>query len=235
MEFWRIPDMDFEKPELPSLRTGVAVHLVKLGDYARRQTQDAAALPDADRRRACKMQSPARRAEFLATRHVLRHLLASCLDCHLADVPIVEGADGKPRLAGGEMQFSVSHSAGWCAIALAADCPVGVDVEPIRRFSGMGGIADHFFPKPAWADYAAAAPAEKTAVFFRWWTRIEAAVKAVGCGLDAAGSCLEQVSYRSCRKVRGLALAVAARNDGPLTVDWRLPALNSGARGRRCR
>ena len=219
--------MNLERHELLLTRTSVAVHLVKLGADRWRKAREAAALPEADRRRARAIRSPARRTEFLAARQVLRHLLASCLKCHPADLLIVEGADGKPRLAGGEMQFSVSHGAGWCAIALAADCPVGVDVEPVRPIPGMEDIAVHFLPEGARAQFAAAAPADKTAVFFRWWTRVEAAVKAAGCGLDDAGAALERVSYQSCQEARGLALAVAARTNGPLFVDWRLPEPHS--------
>jgi len=70
--------------------------------------------------------------------------------------------------------------------------------------------------------FAAAAPEEQPTVFFRWWTRIEAAVKASGRGLDAAASCLDGVVLDSCEAVPGLALAVAARNTSPLVVEWHI-------------
>lgn len=155
-----------------------------------------------------------------APRTVLREVLAARIGCPPAAVDIIRGESGKPRLAGGEIEFSVSHCDGWCAVALSAECEVGVDVEPIRPLEGMAGIAAAFFPPPARAEYAAAAPHRRPAVFFYWWTRVEAALKAAGRGLDDALSAFQGVSCASCDAVPGLAFAVAARSGRPLVVEW---------------
>jgi phosphopantetheinyl transferase len=87
----------------------------------------------------------------------------------------------------------------------------------------MHEVAAQFFPRQAREALAAAGPQERLAVFFRCWTRIEAALKAAGCGLDEAASCLRRTSQLSCGKAPGLALAVAAQSGAPLIVDWRPP------------
>jgi len=90
-------------------------------------------------------------AEFVRAeaQHLLRRLLALRLGCAPAEIAVVRGQDGKPRLRGGELEFSVSRRARWCAVALSADCAVGVDLEPVRAFAGMDDVAAAFFPPPA--------------------------------------------------------------------------------------
>src|SRR6266704_1549019 len=105
---------------------------------------------------------------------------------------------------------------------LSADAPVGIDVEPIRTLPGMTEVVAEFFPLAARAAFASAPPEEQEIVFFRWWTRIEAAVKVSGRGLDAALSCFNDVTCQSFEAVPGLAVAVAAEGEGPLIVDWQV-------------
>jgi len=178
------------------------------------------ALPEQERRLASRMASPPRRESFVAARCILRAELGRRLGCRAAEVPILRPCDGKPRLAYGGIEFSLSHAGGWIALALSADGAVGVDVEPLRRLAGMREIASEFFPQEARAGLAAASPGERPVVFLRWWTRIEAAVKASGRGLDDAPDCFDGVSFESCDLVPGLASAVAARTRRPLAVRW---------------
>jgi 4'-phosphopantetheinyl transferase len=195
---------------------------VRVAVYLSRLDADLEFLPDADCERRATIHGGARRVESHATRHFLLRLLAARLGRPASTVSIVPGVNGKPCLAGGEIEFSVSHRKPWCGIALSADCPVGVDVEAIHRFADMETVAAQFFPPPARTELATAVPEERPAVFFRWWTRIEAAVKATGRGLDAATSGLGGVVYDSYEHIRGLALAVAAKTTDPLVVDWHI-------------
>lgn len=178
------------------------------------------ALSEEDRRLAAGIASRAKRTSFLAARSLLRELLARRLGCLPAAVPIVRQADGRPRLGCGGIELSLSHCDGWIAVALSADCAVGVDAEPVRPLAGMAEVVSQFFPPIARAEFVAASPDRQASVFFRWWTRIEAAVKCSGRGLDDAPTCLEGMSCESCDAVPGLASAVAARAEGPLVVDW---------------
>ena len=207
----RVPTSD--APSDPPVR--VEAHLVGLTSLRR-----GAAPSEEDRRLAAGIASRPRRTSFLAARSLLRELLARRLGCLPAAVPIVRQADGRPRLGCGGIELSLSHSDGWIAVALSADCAVGVDVEPVRPLAGMAEVVSQFFPPVARAEFVAASPAGQATVFFRWWTRIEAAVKTTGRGLDDAPTCLEGVSCESCDAVPGLASAVAARAARPLMVDW---------------
>jgi len=177
-------------------------------------------LPDAERRHAARIRSQPRRDEFVATRMLLRGLLAARLGQPPGAVPILGESDGRLRVADGAVEVSLSHSGGWCAVALSADCAVGVDVEPVRPVAGLAEVARQFFPAAGQADFFAAAPDRRLQVFFRWWTRVEAAVKACGRGIDDARWCFERVAFESCEAMPGVAAAVAARTECPLGVEW---------------
>ena len=217
-----------ETSDAPSdLLCRVEVHLARLASL-RQRAAGIAALSEDERRLAAGIASRARRTLFIASRSFLRELVARRIGCLPAAVPIVRRADGKPRLGGGGMEFSLSHADGWIAVALSAECAVGVDAEPVRPLAGMVEVVSEFFPPAARAEFAATSPDKQSAVFFRWWTRIEAAVKASGRGLDYARACFDGVSWESCDIVPDLASAVAARTERPLHVDWHVAPADLG-------
>jgi phosphopantetheinyl transferase len=192
-------------------------------------------LTTGDLLRAAAIRDPRGRAAFLAARHALRVHLAARLDCPPEAVPLRADSRGKPHLAGNTVCFSVARSHGWAAIATSDGCSVGVDVEAVRPLPRVDAVVEDLFPPRGRAEVLAATPADRPAVFLRWWTRIEAAVKACGDGLDAAAACLVAAPQESCDAVPGLALAVAGVVDGASpAVEWCLPRhLQSvGTRGR---
>lgn len=200
----------------------IVVHLVVLDLHA-----DVAAgwpgVAPRDQHRAATMSLPSQRAGFLAGRQTLRALLATRLGCAPEDVPISVTPQGKPFLTTGGPAFSMARRDRWCAIALSEDCPVGVDVEPIRDVDGLDTMIAQFFPPEAQAALERTDSDERLIAVFRWWTRLEAAVKACGEGLDAGSACLRVAPQRNCDAVPGLALAVAAVTSAPLMVEWHLP------------
>ncbi len=206
----------------------VAVYVVKLGsylDYADRLDT----LPNDERQRAEGMTSLERCTAFVATRILLRELLAARLGFKPQEIPIVLKPDGKPHLACGRIEFSLSHPEGWCAVALSSDCPVGVDLEPIRALPGWQKVAAEFFPPRAHAALRYTVAGRRQAEFFRWWTCLEAAAKAFGLGLDVAASCLDRVRSETCEVLPGLAIAVAAPAPCELVVDWHMPGWPLGS------
>lgn len=92
------------------------------------------------------------------------------------DEELVAGPMGKPSLARGGVEFSLSHAGHYAALAVS-DWTVGVDVEPIRPPSVL--------PRKVFTqtelDWLAAHPEAEG--FCLLWTRLESALKAEGCGL----------------------------------------------------
>jgi 4'-phosphopantetheinyl transferase len=204
-------------------RARIVVHLVDL-DLRCDGVEGWSGLAPGDLHRGVAIASPTERARFLAGRQVLRTVLGQRLGCAPEDVPIRVTSQGKPFLATGRPAFSLARRDRWCAIALSEDCAVGVDVEPIRTIVGLDAMVAQFFPPDAQSEWEGTAPDERIIAFFRWWTRLEAAVKACGENLDAGSACLSVAPQRLCYAIPSLALAVAAVTDAPLTVEWHLAA-----------
>ena len=140
-------------------------------------------LNQTERERAERYRLPTDRRRFIATRALLRHFLGAELKLRAENVALVMGAAGKPVLPNSAIQFNVSHSGRFIAIALARDCAVGIDVEEIRQQVDFSGIARRFFHPRECADLASLSDKEALPAFYRCWTRKESIVKALGVGL----------------------------------------------------
>ncbi|MEN3303122.1 4'-phosphopantetheinyl transferase superfamily protein [Pseudonocardia sp.] len=88
---------------------------------------------------------------------------------------------GKPHLAGGGPEFSLTHSGERVGVAVSADGPVGLDVEQLRPLPDLDGLAGHALSP---AELRAHPPADPAA-FLTTWTRKEALLKATGEGLSS--------------------------------------------------
>ena len=126
------------------------------------------------------------RESFLIARGALRCLLGRYLDLHPKSIRLSYSSKGKPALeAGTHIQFNMTHSGSLAAIAITADCQIGIDVEQVRPLSDMQQIADHFFCSEETSEIMSLPPSERERAFFCCWTRKEAYIKAIGDGLSA--------------------------------------------------
>ncbi len=207
----------------------ITVHLLAL-DLTAAALDDGSGLAPGDLHRAATIGCRSQRAGFLAGRRAIRRLLAERLRCAPADVAITATPRGKLEVGERGPAFSVARRDRWCAIALSEDCPVGVDVESIRPLDGLDALIAQFLPEEARSSLAGLGATERLPDFFRWWTRLEAATKACGRGLDEGAACLALAPQRGCDAVPGLALAVAARTTLPFEIEWHLPAAEGGTR-----
>ncbi len=99
-----------------------------------------------------------------------------------SDAEIVVGEHGKPRFAGADLHFNLSHSGEHRVLAVARR-EVGVDVELIRERGDVRELAEIGLPREQAARVAAAAPEQRNALFHRLWVRHEARCKCHGVGL----------------------------------------------------
>ncbi len=127
---------------------------------------------------------------FAVGRLRLREMLGSLLGAPPAAVPLQLGLYGKPALArsaqSGGLRFSVAHCDELLLVAVTRLGDVGVDVERVRDIERWARVADRVFGP---VDRAAlgreiANGDDPSAVFFRFWCRGEAELKAIGCGIS---------------------------------------------------
>ena len=128
------------------------------------------------------------RQQRLRQQFMLRLLLGSYLHCPGRDVELVRGQRGKPVL--GEkhvdfpLQFNLSHSNHWLAIAVGIGSPLGVDIESERPMTRATALARRYFPAAEAESLARLDEPFLSRRFLQHWTAREALVKAHGCGLS---------------------------------------------------
>jgi 4'-phosphopantetheinyl transferase len=132
-----------------------------------------------ERDRAARFRDPRVGARWLASRHLLRALLAERLGRDPAALEFSTGPHGKPAVPG--IEFSLSHAGRIAVIALSSR-PVGVDVEVPRRLARPGGVARRL----------GLPPDTPPASLLRAWARTEALLKATGDGASAGLARAEQ-------------------------------------------
>jgi 4'-phosphopantetheinyl transferase len=144
------------------------------------------ALNEDEKGRAEKFLVPQARDRFVASRGILRELLATYLEIEPEKVEFMYGPQGKPSLSpvyNSKVCFNISHSREMGLFAFASDAAVGVDIEQVKPdFKGME-IASRFFSSEEIAALAKLPPELGVEAFFECWTRKEAYVKARGQGL----------------------------------------------------
>jgi phosphopantetheinyl transferase len=134
-------------------------------------------LADEDRERAGAIRDGAVRRERLAAYIALRVVLERLAGPQVRGRPLLRPQGHAPRLADSAVRFSLSHTEGFALIGVAANIPIGVDLEwtrPLRMLPSRreeicavgAGLAGMALPE-AEADRAVQA-----------WVRLEAFTKA---------------------------------------------------------
>lgn len=100
----------------------------------------------------------------------------------LHDRPIERSPLGRPFVVGSPVHFSVSRTAGLAVVAIARD-PIGVDVERVVPLPELDALVGTCLDAREAAFFAQLPAGERTAFFYRCWTRKEACLKALGVGL----------------------------------------------------
>ena len=143
-----------------------------------------------ERERADRFRFDRDRDRFTVARATLRSLIGRYLGREPASLSFEYLDHGKPALADGQsrdgLAFNVSHSADLALIAFARQRDAGIDVEAIRPDRELLGIASRFFCPREVECLEAAGGDALSDLFFAFWTRKEAYLKARGVGL--AGS-----------------------------------------------
>ena len=162
------------------------VHLWRFPLAAPDDSVGAANLSEEERRRAAAMQSDTARRSFVSSQSALRRVLSAYTGTPPGDIEFSRAAHGKPMLASraSSLEFNVSHSGDWGAIALAR-VPVGVDVEQIRPGRASPALEKRFLTEGERAMLGRRAELDGDGAFFVVWCRKEAYLKATGFGLAA--------------------------------------------------
>lgn len=137
-----------------------------------------------ERARADRFRFGEDRARFVLGRGLLRKCLGRYLDQAPESVEITYTSWGRPVLKNDkEIEFSVSHSGDWIALAITSQGKVGIDLEHMRPDFDPHDISSRVFCKDDLAIFQMLPSEDVTHAFFRAWTGKEAYLKACGEGI----------------------------------------------------
>ena len=144
---------------------------------------------------------------FAVGRATLREIVGCALGVAADRIPLREGLHGKPALARAAaaraLWFSVAHCEDLLLVALSRSADVGVDLERARSIEQWERVAERVLDPTERGQLRRAVDAgeEPGPALLRHWCRVEAELKAIGCGI--AG--LED--HRAGKRPLGLRLA----------------------------
>jgi len=179
------PFADDAPAPLASDVAAVALWWCSLAAPAARRTRFETWLAPIEHARMQRFGTVALQQRYLVGRATLRWLLGNELGIAPADVVIVRGTRGRPRLHGlPPIDFNVSHTGERMLVGVGRGVRLGVDVERRDRTINTHGIARKFLTEGERAALADAADAARQQVL-RLWTCKEALSKATGDALSA--------------------------------------------------
>lgn len=180
------PDFRFEPLVLP--REEVHLWRVDLAAVADGELRWLKILSPDEQTKAARFHFARDRRRFASTRAVLRTVLGAYLGSEPENIVFAYARKGKPflkpRIFAESIDFNVSHSGDVALLVFSRGRSVGVDVEQIRDNLDTLAIARRYFSAHEQSQLAAFPPGERSAGFFRCWTRKEAYIKARGDGLS---------------------------------------------------
>lgn len=156
-----------------------------LHDDAARDAEDWLLLDSDERMRWVAFPRERERRRFLRSHAGLRRRLGLWLGAAPQSLHFEIAAGGKPWLpAWPDVDFSLSHSAEWSALALvrSSTVRVGNDIEAVRQLDAPPALVRHALRRESTA-LAALPPACQAQGVLRAWTGKEAVLKALGTGL----------------------------------------------------
>ena len=138
--------------------------------------------------RADRFHREADRTRFIVARAQLRATLAGYLNLRPEQLEFGHNRWGKPYLSpevhGSDLEFNSSRSGGIGLCAVSQGRAVGVDVERVRQFTDYAEVAERFFSPREVEALNATPETMRLRVFYSFWTRKEAYIKALGRGLS---------------------------------------------------
>ena len=135
-----------------------------------------------DQLRAERQHNSTDKKTILICYTMLRQILAGKLGINPADVKYTVSEKGKPRIAGDEVYFNITHTRDAFALAVSESSPVGIDLEKVNKNFSFEPVVKRFFSVEE-AGFILNPDVESRELFFMLWTRKEALLKSFGTGI----------------------------------------------------
>jgi 4'-phosphopantetheinyl transferase len=206
------------------------VHLWRASTQLPRATASGleACLSNDERAKAGRYRRDADRVRYLASHAMLRLVLSRYVGVGPGSLRFSAGAQGKPKLerdSNSPIFFNLSHSGNLALLAISGDRAVGVDIEEIKNDVDVPALALAVLSESELRMLHDAPTGAQRGLFFGFWVRKEAVLKACGLGLTVEPQRVEIAENVSL----GDGSAVAVLPDGKPT-NWAVREVEVGDR-----
>jgi 4'-phosphopantetheinyl transferase len=138
--------------------------------------------------RAARFHFERDQKRFIVARGILRKILGCYLNKHPGKICFEYSSHGKPMLARNpnddSICFNLSHSGSLALYAVTLRKKIGIDIESIRDDVSVGQVAQQFFSQNEISSLEKIDINKRSGLFFQYWTRKEAFLKARGEGIS---------------------------------------------------
>lgn len=128
------------------------------------------------------------RQKYLICHLKLREILSTYANIPARDLRFTPNPFGKPALpaetTGDNLDFNLSHSGDRMLLGIVRNARIGVDIERLRPEFATMEVAARFFTERENETLRSLSGDCQVQAFFNCWTRKEAYLKALGCGLS---------------------------------------------------
>ncbi len=160
---------------------------VHLPSVAHQQESFLQTLSDSELTKSRHFRFEKDRNRYVLSHGVLRQLLGTYLDVPPQRIAFEETVQQKPILSVANEKetlcFNLSHAGDYALYAVARGREVGVDIECIHHEVDIALVASRFFSPREIKAFEQATGEEQRTLFFQYWTRKEAFLKAWGKGM----------------------------------------------------
>lgn len=136
-----------------------------------------------EKNKAMSFLTEKRQKKYIKIRVALKKILASYLNIEAKNIVIKTGEFGKPLLEGELLYFNLSHTGNRFIVVVSNLVDVGIDLELKKERKNQTALVDKCFSATERWYWHALSEEHKTRMFYRFWVRKEAFVKAVGRGI----------------------------------------------------
>ena len=164
-----------------------AIHIwtIELSDVSEQDQTFNNLLSRSEIERAGKYRFEKDRQIFIAGRTILRKLLGSYINTDPERIVLEFGPYGKPSLCNDKhLYFNLTNSADLIMIAFTFMAEIGIDVEFEKKGIDLLSIAENVFSEKEISQLKETKNVNPLELFYRYWTRKEAFIKATGFGLS---------------------------------------------------
>lgn len=179
------------RPAIPGkLISSNEVHVWRVSlDLARVEIGSLLGILSADElERAGRFHFERDQKRFIVAHGILRQILGKYLGKNPHELRFEYTSHGKPELATepgyDTLSFNLSHSGAFALYAVTRGRKIGIDIEQVRDDVTIGEIARRFFSQSEISSLERIPKEKRTEVFFQYWTRKEAFIKATGEGVS---------------------------------------------------